>query len=115
MSTRVKRCSTAAVVAGLFLLLASGCAVTGEGGYGYNGGVSVGVGLDYYDPFGFDYGPWGPDYQVGPYRGGAQHRQRGDGKAPGHNYRPAPRSHSVPSIPSKPRSGGGRSSDGQRR
>ena len=115
MSARFIRCSTGAVVAGVFLFLASGCTVTGGGGYGYNGGVSVGVGVDYYDPFGYDYGPWGPDYQVGPYRGGAQRPQRGGSAAPEHSYRPAAPSHSVPSIPSRPRSGGGRTSGEQRR
>ncbi len=114
MSTRFKRRFIGAVVVGCFILLASGCAVTG-GGYGYSGDVSVGVGVDYYEPFGFDYGPWGPDYQVAPYRGGAQRPQRGGSTAPGHSYRPAPGSHSVPSIPSRPRSGGGRASDEQRR
>ena len=109
MSSRFILCSTGAVVACLLLVLASGCAVTGEGGYGYNGGVSVGV--DYYDPWGFDYGPWGPDYQVGPYRGGAQRPLRGDRNPPGHNYRPAPPTHPVPSIPSRPRPAGGRASE----
>ncbi len=110
MSTRFKRCSTSAVVAGCFILLASGCAVTGEGGYGNSGDVTVSFRRDYYDPFGFDYGPWGPDYQVGPYRGGAQRPQRSAGNAPGRNYRPAPASHSVPSIPSRPRPRGARPS-----
>jgi hypothetical protein len=84
-----------------------GCAV----GYGYGDGATVGLGLDYYEPLGFDYGGWGPGYRVGPPRGGF----RSGVGAPGHAYRPAPAGRSMPSIPAGGRSGGGRSGGGKRR
>jgi hypothetical protein len=108
------RWSAVAIVSGAFALLALGCAVTAGGGYGYDGGV--GVGLDYYEPLGFDYGGWGPGYGVGPFRGGGHRPDRGGGaNPPGHAYRPSAPSRSVPSIPSGPRTGGGRSSGGTHR
>jgi hypothetical protein len=84
------------------LVLPAGCAV--EGGSAYGPAVSVGVGLDYYEPFGFDYGGWGPGYNVGPPRAGAP---RGGG-APGRGWRPAPPGRAMPSIPSAPPRGGAR-------
>jgi squid-like protein/heterogeneous nuclear ribonucleoprotein A1/A3 len=81
------------------LLLPGACAV--EGGYGYD---DVGLGVGYYEPFGFDYGGWGPGYRVGPPRGG---EGRGRGGA-GRGYRAAPEGRAMPSIPSGARSGGGR-------
>jgi hypothetical protein len=91
-------------------VLLSGCILTG-GGY-YDG---EGFGAAYYEPSGVEYGGWGPNYQVAPYRGG-DHRQGGDyrptsgrGHASAPAYRSAPASRSMPSIPSKPRSDGSRS------
>lgn len=84
--------------AALSLVLA-GCVV--PGGYGYDGGV----GVDYYEPFGTEYGGWGPGYLVGPGRGGD--RRGGDGGGGGHAYRSAAGSRSAPSIPTGGRSGGG--------
>ena len=52
----------------------AGCAVEG-GGDGY-GGPDYGV--DYYEPYGVEYGGWGPDYRVAPFRGG-DHRPGGEG------------------------------------
>ena len=98
-----------AIVSGSIMFLSSGCVATADGGYAPN--VTVGVGLDYYDQFGYDYGGWGPDYAVGPYRGGGARPRRGDGNpghAAGHGFRPAPPSHQTPSIPSGPRAGGRR-------
>ena len=106
MKTLLLRWSAIAFVIGLFTVLSSGCVVTG-GGYGYDGGV--GIGLDYYEPFGADYGGWGPGYRVGPVRGGAHRPDHGGGHEPPQTYRPAPASHSIPSIPSRSRSGGARS------
>ena len=85
-------------------ILLSGCVFPG-GGYEYDGGVDIGAA--YYEPYGVDYGGWGPGYHVAPYRGG-DHRSTGGG---GHAqaYRSAPASRSVPSIPSRSRSGGSRS------
>lgn len=82
--------------AALALLVAiglAGCAVEG-GGYGGDVGVGVGVGYvgDYYEPWGYDYGHWGPGYRVGPPH--CCHHDMG-----GHG-RPAP------SIPNHPRPGG---------
>jgi hypothetical protein len=106
MNTRGMRWSAATVLAGAILLLSSGCVATAEGGY--DGNVDVGIGVDYYDQFGYDYGSWGSGYAVGPYRGGGDRPRRGDrdGGHAGHGFRPAPPSHPVPSIPSAPRGGG---------
>ena len=102
------RWSAIAFVIGLFTVLSPGCAVYG-GGYGYDDGV--GIGLDYYEPYG-GWGPgydgWGPGYYVGPFRDGAHRPDRGGGHPPPHAHRSAPASHSVPSIPSRSRSGGSR-------
>ena len=85
-----------------------GCIFPG-GGYGYDGYNDGGIGAAYYEPFGFDYGGWGPGYQVAPYRGG-DHRPVSVGThASARAYRSAPASHSMPSIPSHSRSGGSRS------
>jgi hypothetical protein len=97
---------------GLLLIAPLGCTVTG-GGLAYDG--TVGVGLDYYEPSGFDYGGWGPGYGVGPYRDGGHRPDGGRGMSPGNTFRPAPSSHSIPSIPSRARPGGGRSGGGGRR
>lgn len=102
------RWSTIAFVIGLLTLLTSGCVVTGDGyGDGYYGG-GVGVGLDYYEPYNAYYGGWGPTYRVGPFHDGGYHPDRGS-RLPPHAYRSAPSSHSMPSIPSRSRSGGLRS------
>jgi hypothetical protein len=100
------RWSALAFAIGLFTALSPGCAVYG-GGYGYDGGV--GIGLDYYEPYGADYGGWGPGYRVGPIRDGAHRPDRGGGQPSAHAHRSAPASRSMPSIPSHSRSGGSRS------
>jgi hypothetical protein len=80
----------------LILAMLGGCAVDGVSG-------SVGVGYvgGYYEPYGYDYGGWGPGYAVGPYRGGHGDFHRDRGHAPA--FHPAPRGHSMPSLPSRPR------------
>jgi hypothetical protein len=88
------------------LLIPSACAY--DPGYGY-AGPNIGVGIDYYEPFGFDYGGWGGNYRTGPPRGGG--RAFGNGN---HAYRSAPASHAMPSIPSAPRGGGGHGGGGRR-
>jgi len=87
------------------MVLLSGCILPG-GGYEYGGGD---IGAAYYEPYGLDYGGWGPGYHVAPYRGGYHRPTSGGGHASARAYRPAPASHSVPSIPSQSRSGGSRS------
>ena len=87
-----------ALAIGLSAALPSGCVAPG---YGYDDGGSVGV--DYYEPYGADYGGWGSGYRVGPYRGGGG--DRGGGGS--HAYRSAPAGRSMPSIPSRSRGGGG--------
>jgi hypothetical protein len=82
------------------LVLMNACAVEGVG---VDGSVGV-VGYDggYYEPDGYAYGGWGPGYRVGPGRGGYQR-----GGHPSESYRRAPASRPTPSIPSRPRGGGG--------
>jgi hypothetical protein len=92
----------------LLAALCTGCAITpGDGSYGYAG--SVGFGLDYYEPWiepgGAYYGGWGPGYSVAPYRGGERRIDRGPGPAGRRDYRPAPGSRPMPSIPSRHRGG----------
>jgi hypothetical protein len=89
-----------ALVAGL----ACGCVATD--GYGYGGGPDVGVGVDYYEPYGAVYGGWGGGYRVGPFPEGGHRRDDGGG-GPARAYVSAPESHPVPSIPSRSRGGGG--------
>jgi hypothetical protein len=94
-----------AFVGSTLTVLLSGC-ILPDGGYDYGGG---GIGAAYYEPYGVDYGGWGSGYQVAPFRGG-DHRPTGGGShASARAYRPAPASHSMPSIPSRSRSGGSRS------
>ena len=98
------------IVVWTLTVLLYGCFVTG-GGY-YDGGE---IGVDYYEPPVVIYGGWGPSYHVAPYRGGDHRPTYGGDHAPAHAYRPAPVSHSIPSIPSKSRSGGLRSREEQPR
>jgi hypothetical protein len=97
---------------GMLAALASGCIVGGGYGYYDDGYAPYG---DYYGGDLFvggvehhrehDYRGWGPGYHVAPYRHGAEHGGFGHGGAM-HNFRSAPASHSMPSLPS--RSFGGR-------
>lgn len=63
MNILLSRWSATAFVIGLFTVLAAGCVVPG-------GGYDAGYGLDYYEPYGIDFGGWGPGYHVAPYRDG---------------------------------------------
>ena len=103
MSAASLRWPAMALAVGLFAALPSGCVVPGDGGYG----------MDYYEPYGVDYGGWGSGYYVAPYGRGDPHAGRGGGGGQ-HAYRAAPASHSMPSIPSGGRSGGGRGGGGHR-
>jgi hypothetical protein len=119
----------AACLGAVALAMLSACEVTGVG---VDGSVGV-VGYDggYYEPYGYEYGGWGPGYRVGPGRGGdRRHDGGGDrhqdgggdrhqggggdrhqggggdrhqGGGASHNYRPAPASRPTPSIPNRPR------------
>ena len=84
------------LIGALTVAIFSGCAVDGV-----SGDVGVGYVGGYYEPYGYDYGGWGPGYAVGPYRGGHGGFNRDRGHAPA--FHPAPRGHSMPSIPSRPR------------
>ena len=90
----------------MLTVLLFGCFVP-VGGYGYDDGGDIGGA--YYEPFGYDYGGWGPGYHVAPYRGG-DHRPVSGGGHTARAYRSAPASRSMPSIPSHARSGGSHSS-----
>jgi hypothetical protein len=102
-----------ALVIGPLLLLPVACAVTADGGYG-----DVGIGVDYYDPFAYDYGygGWGPGYRVAPFGPGVRRLGAGGGGgAPQHAYRPAAAGRSMPSLPAGGRAGGGRAGGGKGR
>jgi hypothetical protein len=90
----------------------AGCAVSG-GGVGVGVDANLGYDAGYYEPYGYEYGGWGPGYGVAPWRGDRGDHGRHDdhprdnqphdrGHAPA--YRPAPAGHSTPSLPSHPRS-----------
>jgi hypothetical protein len=75
------------------------------GGYYNGGGAEVAYGADFYEPYGYEYGGWGPSYWVGPPRNG-DHRPDYGHDHPGARppaYRPAAPSRPMPSIPSRPR------------
>jgi len=82
-------------ICALLLLALSGCVVpVGDydgGGYGYVGG--------YYEPYGYEYGGWGPGYRVGPPRGGERHGRAQTQRS----FRSAPSHRSTPSIPTRSR------------
>lgn len=85
------------IIFGLFALLASGCVVP-NGGY-YDAG--------YYEPYGFNYGGWGPGYDVGPARARAFFGGHAFGRGAPHAFRPAAATRAMPTIPSRSRGGGG--------
>lgn len=96
-----------ALLIGLNTFWLAGCAVIDDGGYGYN--TDVRVGMDYYDPWLGGYDDWGPGYRVAPPRQTVPRPDFGRDR-PSHQggYRPAPGSHAVPTIPSRPHSRDGR-------
>ena len=59
-----------ALALALALTQLNGCAVEGVG---VDGSVGVGYDAGYYEPYGYEYGGWGPGYRVGPGRGGDRH------------------------------------------
>jgi hypothetical protein len=81
-------------IGALTLALMAGCV-------GVDGSVGVGYAGGYYEPYGYEYGGWGPGYAVGPYRDGHGGYNRDRGHAPA--FRPAPGGRSMPSIPGRPR------------
>jgi hypothetical protein len=87
------------MVGALGLLLLAGLCACIATGPGYDGGVSVGYVGGYYEPYGSDYGGWGPGSHVAPPRGG----ERRSVQSSTHAYRPAPPSRSTPSLPTRPR------------
>jgi hypothetical protein len=94
--------STRGLVIAVFAA-AAGCVAGG----GYDeGGVDVGVGygVGFYEPYGYEYGGWGPGYGVGPPRRGFGRPGHPDARgAPHASYRPAPSSRSMPSLPTRSR------------
>jgi hypothetical protein len=98
MSPLLRRYVMSGIAIGLLTLL-NGCVV---GGAGYEGGVGVAYGGDFYEPYGYEYGGWGSRYRVGPPRGGDRRPEHpGDSRPPA--YHPAAPSRAMPSIPSRPR------------
>jgi hypothetical protein len=66
--------SARALTAVCAALLVGACAV---GPVGYDGDVGVDYYGGFYEPYGYDYGGWGPGYYVGPPRGGDRRRDGG--------------------------------------
>jgi hypothetical protein len=99
MTTALNRTLRAALAIAVVVVLQS--CVAGGGAYYEGGAVDVGYGVDYYEPWGYEYGGWGPGYWVGPGRRG-YHRPDGGGRA-APAYRAAPPSRSMPSIPGRSR------------
>jgi hypothetical protein len=87
---------TLKLIGALAVAAVSACAVDGV-----SGDVGVGYVGGYYEPYGYDYGGWGPGYAVGPYRSGHGGYYRDRGHAPA--FHSAPQGHPMPSIPSRPR------------
>jgi hypothetical protein len=92
-----------------FLLLGlGGCVAVGgyDGAPGYYSGSNIGYGVDFYQPYGYNYGGWRPGYQVGPpLRGRIDRPGQSYSRPSGPSYRPAPHSRPMPSIPMHPRGG----------
>lgn len=85
----------------LLALLCNGCVVPGDR---YNSG-RISYGVDFYEPYGQDYGGWGPGYMVGPPRNGDRHFTTRHFSPSPHAYRPAPLSRPLPSLPTHSRPG----------
>jgi hypothetical protein len=101
-------------------LVVGACAV---GPVGYDGDVGVGYYGGFYEPYGYDYGGWGPGYHVGPPRGGERRGDGGYGGYGGHGGHGGPgpdhgggpggghggggHGGGAPSIPGGARGGGG--------
>jgi hypothetical protein len=100
----MRKMGMAAGLAALVMTMLNACAVEGVG---VDGSVGVGYDAGYYEPWGYEYGGWGPGYRVGPGRGGDR---RGD--HPSGSYRGAPASRATPSIPHGSRGGGGHGGGG---
>jgi hypothetical protein len=111
---------------GTLTVLLAGCLVP-VGGDGYYDEGFVG-GAAYYEPYGTNYGGWGPGYQVAPHRndgyrppppGGGGHSAPAHISVPDRKaapaYRPAPASRSTPSLPSRGGKRGGRGADDRNR
>jgi hypothetical protein len=99
MSLVLHRCL--AGLLGIVMVTILEACVVGGGGY-EGGGVEASYGVDFYEPYGYDYGGWGPGYRVGPPHGGEgrpDHYRAGSAPA----YRPAGPSRSMPSIPTRSR------------
>ena len=92
MNNELLDLSVRTVINGIVIIMMFGCVVAG-GGYAYG---DRDMRADYYEPYGFGYGGWGPGYQVAPYRNGGYHERRDDHAS--HAYRSAPASHAMPSI-----------------
>src|SRR5471032_206636 len=84
MSVSVRRWLAGAL--GLALLAVLNACVAG--GAGYDDGAEISYGADFYEPYGYEYGGWGPRYHVGPPRGAERRPERPSSSRPP-AYRPA--------------------------
>ena len=95
--TGIARRSLRTAFIGVALLLLAACVAGGAAYYG--GGVDVSYGADFYEPWGYEYGGWGPGYWVGPPRHGWGWHHHNDGRPP--PYHPVERP--APSLPNRHR------------
>jgi hypothetical protein len=109
MNNLLLRWLVLAIGIGALTILLASCILPADGPGYYDGG---GYGAAYYEPYGVDYGGWGPGYQVAPFRGGGHRPTGGGGRSSTHAFRSAPASRSMPSLPSH---SGGRGGSGERR
>jgi len=72
------------------LVVAQGCVSDGYG-------TSVSYGVGFYEPWGYDYGAWGPSYYVGPPRRGSWRPPPRPANPPA--FRPPPVGRPMPSLP----------------
>jgi hypothetical protein len=99
MKRLIRRIAPLVLASGVLAVALSGCVVAGDG-YGSGYDANVGMGADYFEPYGTVYGGWESGYRVGPYRDG-NHRWQGGGGT--HAYRGAGAARAMPSLPSRSR------------
>jgi hypothetical protein len=98
MNTPFKSVRLLVIGPAVAIAVATGCVASVGGGGRYDDSVDVSYGVGFYEPYGYDYGGWGPGYRVGPSRGGENRRDRA-----GRAYHAPQPSRRTPSIPTHSR------------